>query len=323
MFLLGTDPELVLFDNSPEATIKVVNALDYLNRNSNFGVDGHRYIAELRPEPAISPKELTDNIRRTLAFGNPVIRQFTWLSGAFKFQKPLGGHIHFGGITFNHAIATALDRYLPILLSHTEPREEAILRRTTNFYGGKPYGLLGDFRDKSWGFEYRTPSSFIVTPAITRGILTAAKAIVLEELESGSQSYFKIPSTLVKQLHFDKEDFYKLNLSKFKEKIPILAKILFNMKYFSYNEGKAHKKYLYYLFDHPITKGYDANQDIKISWKLFDKFFKEESKKTDNLIKSKFILTSITNTEQPQEALNNLVLNWDDLIDRTVFGEPL
>lgn len=300
MFTLGTDPELVLVNTTDEV---VLNALDYLPKAAKFGVDGHRYIAELRPEPAATPKDLVINIRRTLALGGKKIQNLTWLSGAYKYRKPLGGHIHFGDISSSDKILDALDHYLAILLAVTEDPEEAGKRRTTIFYGSNPYGLLGDLRRKPWGFEYRTPSSFLISPAMARGILVAAKAIVLEEAENGKQAYSQISSTLRRRFSFSPKEFYMLTRPEiFQEKVDDLFKVLFNMKYFKSEEGKEHKKYLAYLLEHTIKKGVVSGLDVKKSWNLYDAFLIQEEKKL-KLLKSKKVIIKTTPNQQHQEAI--------------------
>ena len=322
MFTLGTDPELVLVNTIDDV---VLNALDYLPKAAKFGVDGHRFIAELRPEPAATPKDLVTNIRRTLALGGKKIQHLTWLSGAYKHRKPLGGHIHFGNIDASDKILDALDHYLAILLAVTEDPEEAGRRRTTVFYGNNPYGLLGDLRRKPWGFEYRTPSSFLISPALARGILVAAKAIVLEEAEKGKRAYSEIGSALRKKFQFKSEDFYRLNRPEiFKEKIDDLFKLLFNMKYFESEEGKEHKKYLTYLLEQTIKKGVLPGLDVKKSWNLYDAFLKQEEKKLF-LLKNKKVVVKTTPTPPVEPPVNPVYADQWRFTTTTnntmVFGE--
>jgi hypothetical protein len=311
------DPELVLLDRNEPTVIAADN---YLVRTAKFGVDGHRYIAELRPEPAETPKDLVTNLRRTLAFGGQPILDLKWLAGPFKHKKPLGGHIHFGSVYMDERIREALDGYLPILLSHIEDEKEATLRRCTTRYEGivqrdrgVPYGLLGDFREKKWGFEYRTPSSFILTPAITRGVLTAAKAIVLEELESGAKAFSKLSRALRKRLSFSPQNFHKLDRTKFATKIPILRKLLFGMKYFEYDEGRNHKAFLSYLFDFPIKKGYSSNRDLKTAWKLYPNFLKKETKRLEDLKSSQLIIKPFKRERTQDEKVRDVQIQVQPL----------
>jgi hypothetical protein len=234
---IGTDPELVCVD---EKTKELLNVSKLVPRTGEFGADGHGFIGELRPEPAVFPRDLVENIRKSLLRGYKILGDnVRWQAGPWLHEKPLGAHIHFG-IPVSDAIVDALDHQLAIILALIEPQEQAQKRRLTTFIGaggyvnnnGNPFGLLGDVRKKPYGFEWRVPSSFIVNPGISLGLFTLAKAIVFEEVEKGKSAWSKLPTSTRRLLRFKKEDFNNCNKAVFLERLDPLWKVIKRMKYF-------------------------------------------------------------------------------------------
>ncbi len=263
---IGSDPELVMLDQNE----KIIRASDVIQRaEDKFGLDGHPYIAELRPTPAIHPRDLVASIKNVLASRVVDLQNWTWKAGPWVCERPLGGHIHFG-VPFEDHMKDALDNQFGTILALAEPAEAAAQRRTVVFYGDKPYGLLGDIRTKDWGFEYRTPSSFIVTPGTTLGLITIAKAIIWEELEGGSQAFSKLPLETRTQMGFKPEDFHHCKREVFLPKLELLRNQLFKMRYFEKGEeGGDLWPAVSYLLKQVVEKGgYTSKGDIKIRWKL-------------------------------------------------------
>lgn len=272
---IGSDPELCLLDKNE----KIIRAKDVIHQeHDKFGVDGHSFIAELRPNPAIHPRDLISSIREVLGSRASQLQQLIWRAGPWVCDKPLGGHIHFGVPKEDH-IVDALNHQFAILLALIEPDKAAATRRTTIFYGDKPYGQLGDVRSKNWGFEYRTPSSFIVTPGATLGLLTAAKAIVWEEIQGGSQAFSKLPRTTREDLAFTDDDFHHCKRSVFLPKIEALKNQLAKMLYFGKGqEGNDLWSAITYLLKQVVEKGgYNPNEDLKAKWKLINENTKKFS----------------------------------------------
>ncbi len=263
---IGSDPELCLLDKN----LKLVRAAEVINQEaSKFGLDGHNFIAELRPNPAIHPRDLVASIKEVLGSRAAQLQNLIWRAGPWVCDKPLGGHIHFGVPKEDHII-DALNHQFAILLALTEPAKAAATRRTHIFYGNKPYGQLGDVRSKEWGFEYRTPSSFIEKPGVALGLLTAAKAIVWEEIQGGSQAFSKLTSPERTNLTFSNDDFHQCNKAVFLPKLEALKAQLAKMLYFKKGqEGSDLWTAMTYLLTHVIEKGgYVADNDIKEKWKL-------------------------------------------------------
>ncbi len=177
--VLGADPEYALRD--PAGRIGVASR--FLPQHGTVGCDAARLrekpfsgqlpLVELRPEPAADPDALFANIRRALQRAGELIRDpsLEWIAGGMPFADyPIGGHIHFSGVPFSFQLLRALDSYLTLPLALIE--DPGCRRRRPR------YGFLGDFRmQPHGGFEYRTPPSWLVTPTVTRGVLSLAKLI--------------------------------------------------------------------------------------------------------------------------------------------------
>ncbi|MGE5416667.1 MAG: putative amidoligase domain-containing protein [Acidobacteriota bacterium] len=182
--MLGADPEFMMVENSKD---RLIVASTFFPRFGDVGCDNlrvrnrqQRPIAELRPAPSSNPLILTDNIRRTMvqALKLAPYRNIRWLAGSLPVDEyPIGGHVHFSKIALSSKLLRALDNYLAIPVLLMENADTSAKRR-------KKYGLLSDFRTKEYGgFEYRTLSSWIVNPTITRGVLSMAKVIALNHLQ--------------------------------------------------------------------------------------------------------------------------------------------
>lgn len=175
---LGADPEFILINRD---TGKMIPASRFLPRHGNVGCDSiripnrqQRPIGELRPEPSVSPLVLADNIRKTLLQAIKLLpySNIEWIAGSQPTSNyPIGGHIHFSNITHSSKLLRALDNYLAIPVFLMEDSKTSTMRRTK-------YGRLSDFRIKEYGFEYRTISSWLVSPEISKGVLCLAKLIV-------------------------------------------------------------------------------------------------------------------------------------------------
>ena len=117
--MLGADPEFALRN---KGTGKMVLASQFFGRKGPVGCDqiwlrGDQTrkqlpLAELRPEPALDPRQLTLNLYKTMLtaekkINNPSIE---WLAGGMPMKGyPIGGHIHFSQTTVNSLFLRALD----------------------------------------------------------------------------------------------------------------------------------------------------------------------------------------------------------------------
>ncbi len=180
--LLGADPEFMLQDTQ---TRKMVAASVFFPRQGSVGCDDRVLrraprpafpLAEVRPHPHSCPEELLRGIRGALrrALELAPYRNIKWLAGSMPFRGfPIGGHIHFGNLRPTTSLLRALDNYLAVPVMLVERTETARRRR-------RRYGFLGEYRLQEHGFEYRTLSSWLVSPAVARAVLSLARLIALD-----------------------------------------------------------------------------------------------------------------------------------------------
>lgn len=176
--LMGMDPEFILVSKDG----RIVPASLYLERNGTAGSDAVRQgdevsypLGELRPAPQSHPDKLLQVMRHALDEARRLItdHSLNWRAGGLPAPGlPLGGHIHFSGVSLNLSILQCLDNYLALPL--------AIIEDPNGRKRRPRYGFLGDFRKQPYGgFEYRTLPSFLVSPFITKASLYMAYLIVL------------------------------------------------------------------------------------------------------------------------------------------------
>jgi len=170
-FTIGCDPELVLRRNG-----SFVCAYDYFKANSSFGLDGCESIAECRPGYSESVIDLTAKIHKILEYGHEKHSELEFISGQFANDFALGGHIHFS-VSPEPKIISALDTVLYSLSNLIDDKVQRQKRERTG------YGKKSSYRKKYYGFEYRTPGSFLLSPATTLVTFTLAKLTVLGVLE--------------------------------------------------------------------------------------------------------------------------------------------
>ena len=188
-FKLGADPELGIIINGRMTRADRVVQTWNAGRNQ-FGLDGAAVVAEIRPAPAIEPSEFVENIRRCLRLGAehlwPQHPRLRFKAGSMAANWPIGGHIHIGcaAIVNCHSLmgplSLVLDTFLaPITLLLDDPRE------STRRRGRSGYGKLGDHREQPWGMEYRTPGSWITSPAVSMGIMSLVRILTHDFFEHG------------------------------------------------------------------------------------------------------------------------------------------
>lgn len=183
--LIGADPEFVLINQQN----KIVSASTFFEGylQEELGADAIMYqgkmiypLVELRPAPKETPKQLYREIYSLLLDATHYIKdkQLEWLAGAMPHKGlALGGHIHLSGIVLTPRLLRLLDRGVAMVLAAIE---DPLGRGRYARYGG-----LGDYRRQSHGgFEYRTPPSWLVSPAVAKCSLLLAYtcAVHFEEL---------------------------------------------------------------------------------------------------------------------------------------------
>jgi len=237
--LLGADPELIFVGENG-----LVSAGDYLPRqvrngkNPPLGADGHPYTAEIRPDPAQTPKELVANIKKILKDNQDKIPGgVAWQAGSFVMDKSIGGHIHFGNtgsLQDQQAFVDLLDGVMLQFIILMEDEVGARKRRSSD------YGQLGDCRSKGYGhFEYRPLPSWIVSEQISLGVVALAKALLFETLEEGPHTIKKLKGELFKDVSkIDRQAFRTCNKSYFYSKFDNIYKLIRRLLYWQTDEGK-------------------------------------------------------------------------------------
>lgn len=183
-FTLGADPEFCCTHEGRVIQAKLVCKGGAAN-DGKLGSDGNGVSFEVRPDPTPNPLEIVSNIRDIFlseVAHNPEFLKYDWLSGSYQQNYPLGGHIHFGihGSTIHPKDAcNALSQYLGATTLLIEETNQAINRRK-----GADYGKFIDYRVQAWGFEYRTPSSWLTSPHVAAGVLCLAKMVMFEMLNN-------------------------------------------------------------------------------------------------------------------------------------------
>ena len=171
LLTLGCDPELVCRVNG-----QFTSASNYFRFRSSMGLDGNEEIAELRPGFCTSPIDLTAKIRTVLEYGHEQNPDLEMYAGHYVDDYPIGGHIHLG-VEATLDIIDGLDIVLSSLSNVIDDEEQVIQRRESG------YGKKKSYRNKSYGLEYRTPGSFLLSPTIALVTFTLAKLTVVAVTE--------------------------------------------------------------------------------------------------------------------------------------------
>ncbi|SEN93623.1 hypothetical protein [Paenibacillus sp. OK076] len=253
--ILGMDPEFLLVQ-MPES--KIVPASRFLERTGVAGCDsvtinGRRIypVAELRPAPSSEPRELLAHLMRAFAAASRSISDHSliWQAGGMPQRGlPLGGHIHFSGVTLNGELLRALDNYLALPLAVLQdPRGS----------GRRPrYGVLGDFRLKSYGgFEYRTLPSFLVSPLVAKGVVALAGLI--------ARGYHQLSQRPLSKAAIHTA-FYEGNREVMQAHIPALLDDLTQMD--GYNRYERYAAPL--ISQLRLGRTWDESRDIRKLWNI-------------------------------------------------------
>jgi len=166
-FTIGCDPELVCFRNGVYTP-----AHHYFKQRSSFGLDGNESIAEVRPGYSESPIDVTAKIKTILEYGHEKAPELEFFSGHYQADFATGGHIHVSTAP-TPEIIDALDIVLYSLSNCIDDRGQRKKREKTG------YGRRKSYRSKEYGFEFRTPGSWLLSPSTTLVTLSLAKLAVL------------------------------------------------------------------------------------------------------------------------------------------------
>ena len=170
-FTMGADIEFMLSCEN-----ELIPASTFFPNEGEVGCDerqieqdsGEYALAEIRPEKAETTEELVNHIQALMIKASEMVPygNVEFRSGGMPFSGyQCGGHIHFG-LPQSVSLLRALDHYLAVPMAMVEESRTAKLRRKTK------HGGLGRIREKPYGFEYLTLSSWIIDPQIAKAILS-------------------------------------------------------------------------------------------------------------------------------------------------------
>ena len=229
-----------------------------------FGLDGHSATAELRPAPATDPLKHIENIRNLLLEHGKLEKYKDVYKLMFVSTTPrecIGGHIHLGHElikgdeyttkAYRDKLVTALDNLVAFPLMFIENPTDAKYRK-------ERYGRFSDIRIKTYGIEYRTPSSWLAREELAKGVITLAYAVGHEVLNNGWS--LKNPVT---RFPVFSEAFRSHSLDLLAPHLETVRKTIKGLELYP-----EYKKHIDYLLYHAAHKHVLANEEIKRGWKL-------------------------------------------------------
>ena len=190
-FELGADPEFLFVKNGELLRASEV----VLERDCGFGYDGaggHATIGEIRPGQSSDIMEMVAKIESIFIQAerklNVSKKADAIVAGHFKWEQPLGGHIHVSypkigedakikdslGRTFDYYLLDCLED----LIAPKMEREQRM--RSNGGRYGQPYRRNPDtIRAKTDShIEYRAPGSWLVSPEAAYAYFYVAKSII-------------------------------------------------------------------------------------------------------------------------------------------------
>ena len=229
--VIGADPEFLLFDNEG----KIVKANRIMGKQGKLGCDGA--MAEVRPDPAITPAGLIENIHKIFATKDLVepIKNLDWVAGCYFKDSdrdyPIGGHIHIGNPIqiakmdprkrehFFKVFNKIMDELLALPMIKLDGTQSGLSRRS-NCSMGK-YGYYGEWRICNGRLEHRTLSGIWLThPILAECVFGTAKAIIDEVFKNVANKKFNFSYMLPSTFH--NVDLFFNNFNSW-DKIPLAA----------------------------------------------------------------------------------------------------
>ena len=163
--MLGADPEFEV--QTKGGIFRNASGFFSTDTSEKLGCDGCSNTGELRPAPG-DGKFVTNEIKGLLTRAFQRIGANNRLIGGCGVTVSLGGHIHLSDVARDSTILAMLDKFIAI------PLRQVSNTRIRDNHG---YGRLSEYRSQPWGWEYRAPCSWIIHPAIVKGVLLTAEYI--------------------------------------------------------------------------------------------------------------------------------------------------
>lgn len=256
-FTLGADPEfLCVLPNQDECDCNFE-----AESNGEFGIDGSGACFEVRPAPSTNPLQVVHNIHQVFLgqiLRGPHLLTYDWHAGSCRNSQPLGGHIHFGFKGMDESTAFSrghvLDDYVGAISILIEDHAEGKARRKDG--GWSTYGGKNDVRMNDWGFEYRTPSSWVTSPYVAASILCLAKT-VMHEISEHKFKYLSRTKSI---------SFKDMDTTKLREAFPAIWSDIKSMEL--YPKHKIYLDFLYFLVTNKLS--WFPKSGMKEAWGLVD-----------------------------------------------------
>jgi hypothetical protein len=173
----GADPEAVLWNIDSGQIIGASSAgfpshgSARANRKPSLKCDGHSNTFEIETPPFTNPEAGVELFREAFtALSNYRSYHLDFLGGGRVGGQNLGGHIHFS-LRLDNDIRRVLDSTLGHLGFIVCGKNQWSRVKTGH------YGRYGDTESKSYGFEYRTPPSWLVSEEWTLAFLSLAYTV--------------------------------------------------------------------------------------------------------------------------------------------------
>lgn len=172
---IGCDPELFFVD---KITGRLAEAYRFFPYEGQVGSDGD--LAELRPDYALCPDQLTQNIQKLIKeMHHRLPMHIDAVASSYYYRRCCGFHIHMGmPVELLSFAADQTDRFFKNVVSTLDYLvgvPAAALDNVDKRRFSWEYGRPGDYRLSMRTLEYRTPGGFhLKTPEYTRSLLSIA-----------------------------------------------------------------------------------------------------------------------------------------------------
>ena len=264
--MIGADCEFGIM--TPDGrSVNLVQIIDCSYSAERFGFDHFGAVAELRPKPADNPRGLVDNIRQVMQFGlstYPELQPKRWVAGSYFNGTAIGGHIHFEtGRMGSERLVPLLDVFLaPILLVLENQSQARKRRQEPDHYTGVCYGKLSDRRYPPYGLEYRTLSSWLLSPGIALGTLAIALALAKVAVKAGRE-YSRLKAQMGR-LRVPEDRFNRADCDFFRPRVGEIFGLLGKIE--SVRQFWPEVCFLRQQIE--LGREWDNGSDLKVRWNL-------------------------------------------------------